>query len=295
MKFRIVVILAGLVLSQVHSQVSIAGGPSYRFRMIVDRESTVCARMNTIFNTAFRNMWNAPAFSPGDDPNYAAGSKYAYPLPPGVPHISEAVFRLRFAKWPTSQEFDAIPWRQIRTAPDAGDTAKIFSRDGIEYLMRMLIAYVDIDNDGRVDTLIKSGATDDYASIAHSKSLGFSETIYVLGGRKYDWRDRLTLSEFYKIAPRSDVNVLEGSFVRPFSYRGKTYVARYSLDLGRENRLVKKPPYLPREHMSVLSVSFPNGVRDTNGLKPMDVHVLCEYEMTQRKTVNPELEKNNVP
>lgn len=258
--------------------------PTYQFSLEKDADHDLCVHMDTVFNKFFRDMWDTPPFLRGRE-DYSEKSKYAYPRLDGIPHISRAVFLLRYAKWPESPEFAAIPWIQGRLAPVKRAESQMPQQatrlEQTLALQRFLIAHVDIDNDGVVDTLIKWHATPDYSYLVHRKSSPFSESVNVIKGQRFDWPDQWSKEEYFLRFPRDEIFELEGSFVRPFSVQGRTFVARYNLDRGIDDYLVRNPPYKPMESMSVVEVSFPR--KSTGEWFPrLDQRVLCEFTMNQQ-------------
>jgi hypothetical protein len=70
--------------------------------------------MSIVFNEAFRDVWDKELFTQDDERNYSATSKYAFPTMSGVEHDDMTTAQMSYSKQPTSPEFDAINWLELR-------------------------------------------------------------------------------------------------------------------------------------------------------------------------------------
>jgi hypothetical protein len=254
--FRVLVTLTMLLLSvnasatapQTRAASSLAGfivhGPIFRYALIKDQNPAVCKHMLRVFNGKFTHPWDAPMLtSYTNDPSYSATSKYAFPLLPSVTRSIRATFEMRFSAWPTSPEFSAIHWKEGREVPykcPKGETCSGLAPQP------MLIAYFDFDNDGSVDTVMKYGGSffQGYGDMSHA-----FEYLTVWRGEKLKLNGTPIL---WNLAHPRDKTfrpiTIFGTYLRPFIYRGMTYVARYIPDFGTERPY---PTYPVREDMLI--------------------------------------------
>lgn len=221
----------------------IVHGPIYRYTLIRDRNPAVCKHMLRVFNDKFTHPWDAPMLtSYTNDSNYSATSKYAFPLLPGVKHSSKATEEMAFSAWPTSPEFSAIHWKEGLEVPytcPKGDTCSGLAPQP------MLIAHFDFDNDGSVDTVMKYGGFfqgyGDMSQAFEYLTVWRGEKLK-LDGTPILWNlDHPRDAMFRPIA-------IVGTFLRPFIYRGFSYVASYIPDFGTERPY---PAYPVREDMLI--------------------------------------------
>jgi hypothetical protein len=234
--------------TQAAQQAGVVFGPQYEYRTEVNNNVDLCGHMLKVFNTHFRALWNTEPLTPGHDPNYSPlDGKYAFSRAEGVGHDKMVTFDMRHSKFPSSPEFDAVQWIETRAAND------LPSWNGA--LEPVLIAHVDIDNDGNIDTVVKSGFTRGYAYMANSTGDGhYAEKIFI-------WRrQRLPIEVLKSLWILQPVNRVSSrttylgpsTYQRPFVYQGKTYVANYDMNIGEEGEALNKPPYVPaKETMTV--------------------------------------------
>jgi hypothetical protein len=120
--------------------------------------------MNEMFNERFSVFWDREPLMSSDDPNYSADSRYAFLRQTGVTHDARITLEMSTSKVPTSAEFDAIDWIEVRFTRGAPPGVQV---TGINAPQPGLLAYYDFDNDGESDTVLKHGLTPGY---------GFSRT-----------------------------------------------------------------------------------------------------------------------
>jgi len=264
-----------VLVALMQSATLVASEPAYSFRLVTSQNADLCKHMDSVLNSKFKNMWDAPALGPDNDPSYSSTSKYAFPRAAGVAHDSKVVFALRFSRWPASPEFDAIAWKEARVWN--GDSG------AQQYRQPILVAHIDLDNDGQKDTVFKLGSTRGYAWMASSKTdTPISESLLVWRSRNTQISEKTTMWELWNSAPLSKgPTVVEGAIIRPFIYNSRIYLLRYDLDVGEGKKLVSKFPYLPKESTSIFKFHFSDDLhRETGRPKPV-LNAVCRYTMTQ--------------
>lgn len=252
-------------------------GPTFRYTLNEDRSPSVCKHMLRVFNEKFTRPWNAPMLlSYTNDPDYSVTSKYALPLLPGVKHSTKATFEMRFSAWPTSPEFSAIHWKEGKAVPGGCPAGKTCAG---EAPMPILIAHFDFDNDGSVDTVIKEGGSffQGYGDMSH-----VMEYLEVWRGQRLKITGTPSLWDLAH--PRDKALrpiTLVGTYLRPFIYRGVTYVASYQPDFGTERPY---PSYPVREDMLIERYYFAGrrvarGEFGIPGYPEWSVETVCNMQM----------------
>lgn len=274
-----------VLLPTVLAAKAFAAEPSYSFRLEVGGNVDVCKHMLGVFNERFRNMWEAEALGIGDDPNYSASSKYAFPRLFGVKHDIRMTFDMRFSKVPSSPEFDAIQWKEGRVI-FGGPPEKAGPQSNVP--RTALVARVDFDNDGQLDTVMKIGFVKGYSYIANDRTVGlFEEYLKVWRGRRIDFSNPQSLWDLWGGAPKSQWPIdTNGTYVRPFIYKGHTYSAQYDMDIGEGGIAMRTPPYLPRETMSILNFRFTGATSEFTKAPVWTMDTVCRYAMRQIKSRN---------
>ena len=279
---RSVLLWLAVICAGLSFETASAISPTYTYEPSVDKRSDVCRYMQDVFNRDFTHLWDADPLMPKDDQHYSAASRYAFPTLPGVDHEDRATFVMRYSKVPTSSEFEAVSWQEGRAilGGEPGTQLALW----LTTPRPVLIAYIDFDNDGKVDTVIKSGFTKDYNYRTFGKDGdGLSEEyLLVLRGQKMDVPRDLSLWTLQndRLPPQRPI-IVNSTYVRPFIYMGHTYVAQYDEDLGKTQAAGHKPPYQPkRETMSVVEYHF-SGRSDATQRPQWDAVTICEFKMIQ--------------
>ncbi len=263
-----------------------AADPEYTFRLMEDHQPDLCAHMDGVFNQYFRHMWaEAEMKDPLDlDTIYSEKSIYAFPLLPGTKHDTRATLEMRFTKVPSSPEFEAIQWHEghAKAMPIAAPGKNL------AYVPPFLVAYVDIDNNGTVDTVYKIQFTN-YSSLFAKGGEGSVE-----GESLVTYRDKrvddVAPDSVSNLIDNSDIphgpSLLNGDQLRLFAYQGKTYLAVYDQGFddppSKHTRANLKRNVPPHETMTVQSLSY-KGLIDPIGRPAWTVTRLCQFDMIQTR------------
>ena len=250
-------------------------GPAYRYVLKEDRNPTVCKHMLVVFNRRFSDPWAAPPrpWSKDTERNYSAGSRYAFPRLPGVEHSTMATYEMRFSAQPTSPEFSAVPWKEGIAVPGGCPAARVCTGQGPEPI---LIAHFDFDNDGTVDTVIRNQFFRGYraAHPAFEYLTVWRNQVFTIPGIADIWK--LSHPKNHALTPI----VTFGTYLRPFVYANRTYVAEYVRRFGHV--AASGSPFRPdREDMLVHEYSFAGQRERITGRPLWTVRNVCDFAMNQ--------------
>jgi hypothetical protein len=251
---------------------TIVRGPTFRYSLKRTQNPALCEHMLRVFNENFAHPWSAPTLmSLTNDTNSSTTSKYMFPLLPGVKRSVETTEELAFSAWPTSPEFSAIHWKEATATPGGCPAGKTCPEEGP---MPILVAHFDFDNDGSVDTIIKEGATffQDYGRMRMVQEylIVWRDQTLKITGTESMWR--LEHPQDKTLTPIT----MMGAYLRPFVYRGVTYVASYQPDFGTAS---PPPPYPVREDMLIGRVHFAGRRVGTIGSLLWSADTICELKM----------------
>ncbi len=143
----------GLIVCLIFGQAQAEGfneEQAFRYELEMSRNAAVCQHMLQVYNEKFRQPWKTEPIDLAGK-TYGEHSKYAFPRLPGVEHNDRFTFDMRYSKWPTSPEFEAIEWREGRRITGGGPVPS--SSDGRS--LPILAAEFDIDNDGHKEQVVK--------------------------------------------------------------------------------------------------------------------------------------------
>lgn len=245
-------------------------GPAFRYSLKRTKNPAVCEHMLHVFRKNFTYPWSAPMQMALTDDKNPATSKYAFPLLPGAKRSVEATDETAFSAWPTSPEFSAIHWKEATVAQGGCPAGKTCPGDGPRLI---LVAYFDFDNDGSVDTIFKEGASffQDYGrmQMVHEYLIVWRDQTLKISGTDSLWH--LEHPEDKTLTPIT----MMGAYLRPFVYRGVTYVASYQPDFGTGS-----PPEEPvREDMLIDRVYFAGRRIGTMGSLLWSTDTICDLKM----------------
>jgi hypothetical protein len=262
-----------------------AAYPEYTFRTVEDHQPDLCAHMNGVFNQHFRHMWSEAVLTdPLDlEAMYSEKSAYAFPLLAGTKHDMRATMAMRFTKVPSSPEFDEIQWYEGH----GKETPISASGKNLAYVPPYLVAYVDIDNDGVIDTVFKPEFTIGYSMLLFKAGTagGAGESIWTYRDKRIEV---LAPNSFWDLKDNSDMShgplITIGDQLRLFSYLGKTYLATYDQGFfdspSKRTRAKLKRDVPPHETMNVASLSYTGSI-DPTGRPGWSVTKLCKFDMIQ--------------
>lgn len=248
--------------------------------------------MTQVFNKRFKTPWDKGWLRLEAVPKIQ-GTPYdqVFERMPGVEYDKEAVFAVLLSKYPTSPEFDAVKWKETRLTRDGKPSPA-------------LLAQLDIDNDGRLDWVVKS-------------SFMYRMTTWEGWQQGFGGRDHLELYEQEKFDPSAlvrssqvpyqsgkpadqrrniDGHVTDGldtSQLRPFIFKGKTYLSAYqvfwpnfelSKTAGQSVQAKPNKLYPDREYMNIL-LALPGAFKryEWSYTLTANVEAVCRIRMHMQK------------
>ena len=252
-------------------------GPAYTYEIDVSNNPDVCNHMLRVFNTCFKNLWDAPPLGVDDVPNYSAAGKYAFPRLQGVEHDTRMTFDMRYSKLPSSKEFDAVTWKEGRITN---------GNPGVkQYSAPVLIGHFDINNDQKTDTVLKVGFMPGYDYLIGPKRNGhFLEYLIAWSDENVRLSDKSSLWELQNGGLASEwPTPINATYMRPFIYKQRSYLARYFMDGGDNGREFYTRPFHGKEIMSVLEFNFSKKHDQLTRKPEADLNLVCSYSMKQVK------------
>jgi hypothetical protein len=260
--------------------------PEYSFTLVEDNQPDLCGHMKIVFDQHFKHMWSDPELTKPFDAIFSANSDFAFSLLPSTPHDWRMTMAMRYSKVPLGPEFDAIQWHEGHAIFGGGPPDP--SANGNAPLQPYLVAYVDIDNDGTIDTLVKIGFTRGYSWLfSRNEEAGTGEMVLTYRNTKIDEAAPTTISELMSGAGKYGTpSIINASLIRPFIYNGRTYFATYGQGFGapktKHSRDNLKRSVPPHEQMVVSSFAYMDKLDDL-GRPKWTWDVLCTFDMDQAR------------
>ncbi|MEQ1579954.1 MAG: hypothetical protein ABL964_05130 [Steroidobacteraceae bacterium] len=141
--------------------------------------------MHKTFAESFANLWDVDWVPYTDAEKLRYIEKYGFPLLPGIERDFQATIQTVHSRQPSAPEFDSVNWSEGRLQLRSPGSS---SADGFH---NYLITYIDIDNDGTIDTVTKNGFNEGYRSITAGWAWG--EYIDVWRGKRMEFTASDTL------------------------------------------------------------------------------------------------------
>lgn len=249
----------------------------YAYHLRANRRPDLCEHMGQVFNGKFQRIWIREPLPLADEPSpYAPNGKFSFPKAAGVQHDIRKTFEMGLSKLPSSKEFDAIDWKETRLVIGGPPGVQISGRDTEQ---AALIAYVDFDNDGREDRVIKHGFTRGYGWIQRGES---DEYVSVW---RSDTSDVTPGSSLWSLlrddSGRARAITENGQYLRPFRYRNRTYVAEYEMHFDESVKGLAGPREITQETMTILEFRDTGRPVEGPGMPRWAGTTLCKYELAQ--------------
>lgn len=200
---------------------------TYRYKLVKGAEKKVCRHMLDVYNTHFKKPWDTPY--PPTNETYGENSIYAFPKLPDVQHDPKMTYGMRFFRQPTSPEFEAITWMEGRE--------ELSTAGNITY-HSVLWGDVDIDNDGRLETVWVAGFYNSWQN-SREKAHNGADYLYVFPQGAVSIKPYLSTQEAVELIhgkaqrvslPRLLTSMSQDSLgmgLRPFIFDGVTYLSSY--------------------------------------------------------------------
>lgn len=196
----------------------------YRYKLEQNQDNQVCSHMLNVYNKNFKEPWNNQKFPRVKLEGY-------FQRMPSVDYNQEIAQKMIYSRFPTSTEFELINWQEGRAFLDTKPEDRT--------LYPLLVANLDIDNDGSPEIVFKSSFMYWFAIQgldADDMGDGDRLTIYPAGGFHFngivDLGDiRHGQQNGYK--PRD----IEARQLRPFILNRTVYISRYETVYAENDEL----------------------------------------------------------
>jgi hypothetical protein len=227
---------------------SFAFGPSYTYVLAEGRGIDVCEHMLQVYNRRFRTPWTDEE---------AKGAAYE----------AAGSWETYYARYPSSPEFESIPWRLHRYKINA------------QYpypTMAALFAELDINNDGKNELIIHLGF--------FKGSPGSSDSFWIFPLGVVVPDQFQTHGEFLTEVAEKRITVLNHPVhQRPFIYKGRTYIHGYEYTPRTSPGANPDEPFNPPEYLSISEYVGPdeNEWMYKNMKRGAVMKRICTYEMLQ--------------
>lgn len=245
-------------------------GSAYRYKLEMSKDDKVCRHMEKVYKKNFQSPWMYRADVWGD-PDRA---KNVFTRLPSVEFNADLAQLMSKARFPSSPEFEAIKWREGRLKL----TREKLDNKVEEYMLPLLIADFDIDNDGKIDTVIQDGFFGGMVYGADSFSVYPAGTVDMkdlVGTSVMKPRDVQGTRVIHGV---ENIPIITWHSLRPFILDGVTYFsgARYESPYDGF-----KPNHIYKDYMDVLK--YIKGSRFMRGSEqpPLEFETICRFRMTE--------------
>ncbi|UCV05667.1 hypothetical protein [Dechloromonas denitrificans] len=233
----------------------------YKYRLEESKDRSLCVHMTQVFNQNFKAPWDRGVGAEGANPT-VFGKPYdqIFERLPEVGFDRESTYEMLLSKFPSSPEFDAVKWKEGMVCyPEGGN-------EDICHPHPMLVAEIDIDNDGHKEWVVKHSfmfkIPTKFVSDAGDEDYSGEDGLALFPKDGLDLTMPLTLKQLVhgqKSGRQPRLLDLKVALqLRPFAYKGKTYLSAYQIVLDDKNLSPKKHPpyqlYPDREYMNILRV-----------------------------------------
>lgn len=202
----------------------------HRYKLVKSNSTALCQHMARVYREKFKHPWHQESLKWSD------GDKYFGKLPgelfkafDGVVQTPKDSFYLLLSLKPTSTEFDAVPWMEGRLKREPGAWMEMrFPRA----LLPILVAKIDVDNDGRDEYLVKwSFLTSPPRNGLFEWGAAPIDGIYIYDSTGVQQADfsKFELRRYSKNPALSHIFLTDEktTLIRPLKYQGRWYFHAY--------------------------------------------------------------------
>lgn len=265
--------LGFLLCCLIYSTPGIAGEfDTYSYKLEVNNNNKVCTHMADVYRQYFKK----PFVTVATEAEFKKkGGKPPEPFP-GVKGDWSNYDEFLYSFDPSSPEFDAIKWK-------LGTEISHTEGDPIQYATPFIAADLDINNDGKIKTVIKDAAMDIY--FVPNRVNADVLFIYFQGDIDLT-KEPIEAGMFFKgLNGHPPFAVIYGPtstcmLVRPFVYDGVTYLSCYHRKWTKViHDYVNPTP--AQEYTDVLK--FQGVEKLPDGRAPIKAETVCRFRMTVTK------------
>ena len=255
-------------------------GARDRYRYVLEQNTNdkVCHHMDAVYNQHFGYPLKTPPLTTiGSEPDRAYGpnGRFAFPTFPGVIHDNRIAAVMRYSRFPTSPEFDAIKWREGRYRFRAASGLDLREQP-------MLVAQFDIDNDGRPDTVIKTSFMAGYWP-SHDSVEGGEDELFVFLKGEIDLSRVVTYEDLMggQAGGHRPTMISGGNsrrLIRPFLFDGNAYLSTYEQQ-WRGGEFFDSSTKLDGEYTNVLRYRGGGENLGHGNWSPLELEMICRFRM----------------
>lgn len=300
MKRKIYVLWLFVLLQSIgYSSDGCAQEVRYQYRLEEGHDKKICAHMTQVFNQQFRTPWGKGHGSLERNPSvFGIPSDQIFERLPDVIYEKDFTGRMLLSKFPSSSEFDAVHWQEGRFCLDSGSFYPNCA------LYPMLVAEIDIDNDGQKDWVIKTDFMSRMTTNeGRGQSYGGNDDLRIFRLEGFDpLAANITSEQLFhgqrqnsppRVIDRLIAERLDTVQLRPFIYMKKTYLSAYqvywpnlelSKQLGHNAKAKPSQLYPERENMNILRVT-PGGERlFGRDIETANTETVCRIRMIMQSS-----------
>src|SRR5574340_117212 len=247
---------------------------AYDYKLEMSKDDKVCRHMEKVYKKHFRTPWRVSSF-PVDLVNEDDRARNMFPRLPGLEFDAAMAKQMLFSRFPSSPEFEVIQWREGR-----------YKSMSDEKTYPVLVADFDIDNDGKIDTVIHdsffSYANDMPSKFYPSGIDGFG--VYPTGTLNLKAFEGNWLAEFNpnnqtaRAVDRLRQTASDAMWLslRPFVWDGVTYLSASSYMPG--NADIDRG-HTHKDYTEVLKYIRGSRERESSDEPPLELETICRFRM----------------
>lgn len=249
-------------------------GSTYRYKLEMSKDDKVCRHMEKVYKRYFRTPWTSPPDDWNDDRKKNTSTRL-----PGVEFNADLMGLMDRALFPSSPEFEAIKWREGRYKYQTTNTksgGEVVSTATI--INPLLAADFDIDNDGKIETVIQDGFFEGMVYGADSFS------VYPVG--TVDMKDLVGDST---MKPRGvhgirlihgveNIPTIKWHSLRPFILNGVTYLSGARFETPYDDF---EPNHIYKDYMDILKYIKGSRFMKGSNQPPLEFETICRFRMTE--------------
>lgn len=270
----------------------------YKYQLEDGKDKEVCVHMAEVFNQKFRTPWDRGDRFFGTSANPVVFGKtldQAFDRLPGAEFDKMVTYKMLLSRYPSSPEFDAVVWKEGRVLHPDGQVPPHY-----RHPVPMLTTEVDIDNDGQKDWVVKhlfmfKMPTNVIYGAARDHDYSGRDELGIFPPDGLDLTKDMTLKQLAwgqnPDRPPRRLGDETGLQLRPFIYKGKTYLSAYKVVWHDEKIHVKRPKkyriYPDHEYLNVLKV-LPGGQRiEMSVIETANTEIVCRIRMIMLNDAHP--------
>ena len=244
----------------------------YKYSLTSGVDKQLCSHMTQVLSANFASPWEIGYLSLNPNPvTQGVPLNQVFDRFPGIEYNERHAFEMLYSKYPTTPEFEAIHWREgLSCLTDSPDSCS-----------PVLMAKVDIDNDGVEEWVVKTSFMKDILSWEAQN--GFGDDLRIFEAGQFDPSRPYSRDTFvHGQKPNGSPRYLKGALLRPFIFNGSTYLAAYEFKWAK--KLSQAGFLVPSdEHMNILRVTKGGYYFDKEVVKRSNTETVCTIQMDPQR------------